>query len=126
MKKEDLENGTLFIDGKAISIDTLPWNPHPTFKGVALKHIITGAETNGQLSCHLVRIEPNCEIGLHSHVGKTEIHEVMCGTGVCTIEQENISYKSGNVGFIPADKNHLVKADGDGLFLLAKFFPALL
>ena len=42
------------------------------------------------------------------------------------IKQEKIDYHKGVIGFIPADKNHSVKAKDDGLFILAKFFPALI
>jgi len=42
------------------------------------------------------------------------------------IEQKGFDYHKGVIGFIPADKAHSIKAENEGLFLLAKFFPALL
>ena len=50
------DQGRLALPGKTVDFKNLPWNPHPTFKGVALKHIVTAADTNGQFSYHLVRI----------------------------------------------------------------------
>lgn len=126
MKTNDFNKGILHINGKCIEIEKLDWNEHPAFKGVFLKHLIKGEDTNNQLSCHLVKINANCEIGLHNHVGKTELHEVIEGNGQCSIEKETINYQSGVITFIPADVNHLVKAGNEGLFILAKFFPALL
>ncbi len=118
--------GKLYISDKCVDVESLEWNEHPAFKGVFLKHIIKGENTNNSLSCHLVKINPDCEIGNHNHPGKTELHEILSGNGTCNIEQTNINYKKGVVGFIPADKDHSVKAEKDGLLLLAKFFPALL
>ncbi len=126
METKQFEKGTLFMNGENINIENLPWNEHPTFKGVFLKHVIKGKSTNNQLSCHLVKINPDCEIGLHNHAGKTELHEIIDGFGECVIEQDKLNYQKGTTGFIPADKNHLVKAGNQGLFILAKFFPALL
>ncbi len=126
MEANQFEKGTLFINGENIKVENLEWHEHPIFKGVFLKHVIKGESTNNQLSCHLVKINPNCEIGLHNHVGKTELHEIIGGFGECDIEQKKLNYQKGITGFIPADKNHVVKAGDEGLFILAKFFPALL
>jgi quercetin dioxygenase-like cupin family protein len=126
MYTNKFKDGKILINGQTIEIEKLEWNEHPTFKGVSLKHLIKGESTNNQLSCHLVKVEPGCEIGLHNHVGKTELHEVLNGSGVCTVENTDLNYEEGIIGFIPADKNHLVKAGKDGLFLMAKFFPSLL
>jgi len=126
MDTNDLQKGTLYLNGEFIDIEKLEWNAHPAFKGVFLKHVIKGESTGNRLSCHLVRIDPRCEIGLHNHAGKSELHEVMDGFGECTLEETTLEYRKGNVGFIPADKYHIVKAGDEGLFLLAKFFPALL
>ncbi len=34
-----------------------------------------------QLSCHLVKINPECEIGDHIHENNLEIHEIIYGSG---------------------------------------------
>lgn len=126
MNTTDFTNGELYINGECIDIENLTWNNHPAYKGVCLKHIIKGESTNNQLSCHIVRINPGSELELHCHPGKTELHEVINGSGTCSIEKSTITYKKGTMGFIPADRNHSVKAGDEGLILLAKFFPALL
>lgn len=123
--QETFENGSVFAGGVHTETDTLKWNAHPAFMGVYLKHLIKGEQTGGQLSCHLVKIEPGCSIGLHNHLGKRELHEVVRGSGNCSIEDEVIEYGPGKIALIPADVNHEVNAGKDGLLLLAKFFPAL-
>jgi len=127
MEKMNLfENGKMVISGIQYNIDNIEWNPHPAFKGVSMKHIIKGADTNGRLSCHIVKIDPECEIGNHIHEGKLELHEVVTGHGRGTIGEESFDYSAGMVSYIPDDIKHSVKAGKDGMYILAKFSPALI
>jgi quercetin dioxygenase-like cupin family protein len=104
----------------------IEWNAHPVFKGVFLKHILTGADTGGQISSHIVKIDPFCELGNHTHEGRVEIHEVVSGTGSCLINGSEYSYTCGVTAVIPECAPHSVRAGADGLYLMAKFTPALL
>lgn len=108
-----------------IQASQLPWNAHPTCQGVALKHLITGGSTQGQLSCHLVRIEAGCEIREHTHPDKLELHEVLHGQGHTFLAEQAIPYQPGTAVVIPANTPHRVLAGDQGLYLLAKFTPAL-
>ena len=127
-----MENRNLFDSGRSRigemdrAVEDIGWNPHPTFKGVFMKHVVTGADTKGRLSCHLVRIDPGCEIGDHIHAGKLELHEVINGRGQCRIGEETVDYAPGMVAYIPDDMHHRVTAGETGLELLAKFSPALI
>ena len=76
-------SGRLRLPGADAAFGDLPWNPHPDFEGVELKHLITKRETGGQFSCHLVRVAPGKAIGIHAHPTQTELHEVAAGSGVC-------------------------------------------
>jgi len=108
-------------------LSALPWNPHPSFTGVALKHLVTGAQTGGALSAHLVRIQAGCLLETHTHPGSLELHEVARGAGVCALGEKNVRYAPGVCGLIPAGVAHSVRADaGEDLYILAKFAPALL
>jgi len=107
-------------------INTLVWNEHNLFKGVYLKHLVRGDDTNGLLSCHLVKVTPGSILDTHVHNGKLEIHEVIEGDGICLLADRTINYKSGTVTVIPADTSHKVTAGDKGLFLLVKFAPALI
>jgi len=55
--------------GWTVPIESLPWNPHPKFAGVSLKHLVMGKDTGGRLSLHHVRLDPGCAIGDHTHAG---------------------------------------------------------
>lgn len=106
-------------------MESVPWNPHPKFAGVFLRHLITGKETGGRLSLHHVRIDPGFSIGDHAHAGQVEIHDVIMGEGTCTLERKVLVYSPGVKGTMPADKIHRVDAGKDGLLLLATFSPPL-
>ncbi len=104
----------------------LAWNPHAAFKGVYLKHLITGDKTGGQLSCHIVRIDPGCTLETHSHDSQWELHEVISGNGTAVLDKKTNPYHPGRSAVIPKDCPHSVQAGQEGLTLLAKFFPALI
>jgi quercetin dioxygenase-like cupin family protein len=104
---------------------SLPWNPHPKFAGVSLRHLVTGNDTGGRMSLHHVRIDPGCSIGDHAHAGQVEIHDVLAGEGTCTVGIRDIRYVPGILGVMPADAVHRVDAGGKGLLLLASFCPPL-
>lgn len=118
-------SGKVFYHDKQVDINSLNWNPHPTFKGVALKHIIEGNYTGNQLSCHIVRVDAGCVLDTHIHKGKFEIHEVVSGDGTCILDGKEIKYVEGTLCVIPADTPHKVVAGKNGLYLFAKFTPAL-
>ncbi len=102
------------------------WNRHPAFEGVYMKAVVTGGETDGKFSAHLVRIEPGCAIGLHDHPKNWELHEVVDGVGVCELDGKILDYVPGASGVMPQRVEHTVKAGEKGLKLLAKFVPALI
>ena len=87
--------GNLSIPGKIIKFDQIEWSKHPTFEGVELKHIITGKQTEGQFSYHLVRIAPGKAIKNHIHETQLETHEVIAGTGVCINDGTELKYEVG-------------------------------
>ena len=127
MNKSVLFENSRIITGKgSYRTDEIEWNRHPVFAGVWMKNLITGSDTGGRMSCHLVKIEPGCMIGEHIHEGRMELHEVTGGAGLCTIGEETFDYSEGIVSYIPENINHTVKAGGEGLFILAKFSPALI
>lgn len=117
--------GKLSLPEKEIDFDKLKWNQHPTFTGVELKHIVTSAETNGTFSYHLVKIAPNCMIDTHIHASQTETHEVIAGEGICINEGCEINYLPGVISIMKMGTEHKVIAGNDGLYLFAKFIPAL-
>ena len=117
--------GQLRLPGAAVSFQDLPWNRHPSFDGVELKHIVTAEQTGGQFSYHLVRIAPGKAIGNHIHQDQLETHEVIAGTGVCVNNGAELAYEPGVVTILPKGLPHEVRAGDGGLCLFAKFIPAL-
>lgn len=119
------EGGKLLLPGATVAFDEIPWSKHPAFEGVELKHIITSEKTDGQFSFHLVRVAPNKKIGSHIHETQLETHEVISGAGICVNNGEELPYEAGIVSIFPAGVPHEVIAGEDGLYLFAKFMPAL-
>ena len=122
---EKFNQGQLIIPNKVKNFEDVPWNKHPTFDGVELKHIVTSNETNGEFSYHLVRIAPNKSIFNHIHELQLETHEVISGEGVCINNQCEIPYSPGVISIMPKAIPHEVHAGNNGLLLFAKFIPAL-
>ena len=121
-----LEKGKTHLTGSSVTHLNKKWNPHPTFRGVFLKHIITGEQTDNRFSSHIVRIDPECALEEHIHDGKTELHEVIEGSGICLLNDREINYNFGDCAVIPDNIRHKVVAGKSGLILHAKFMPALL
>ncbi len=122
---EIFNNGKLVTPAATKDFSSLPWSKHPVFTGVELKHILTSKETGGAYSYHLVRIAPNCSIGEHTHETQLETHEVIAGGGACINNGTAIGYTPGIISIFPANQPHTVKASENGLYLFAKFMPAL-
>ena len=122
---EAFDTGRLVIPGKTKAFKDIPWSKHPTFAGVELKHILASGETGGAYSFHLVRIAPNKAILDHIHDPQLETHEVIAGSGVCINDGQEIKYEPGVISIMPSKVHHEVRAGEDGLYLFAKFMPAL-
>lgn len=122
---ETFNRGHLMIPDKTTHFENLPWNRHPAFEGVELKHIVTSNDTNGAFSYHLVRIAPNKSILNHIHELQLETHEVIFGKGTCINQQCEIHYAPGVISIMPKAVPHEVHAGDEGLLLFAKFIPAL-
>ena len=122
---EFFNNGKLVLPEKEAGFVEIEWSKHPTFEGVELKHIITAKDTDGKFSCHLVRIAPDCSIGNHTHEAQLEIHEVIKGSGKCVNAGSTILYEPGTISIMQAGMPHEVDAGSEGLYLFAKFMPAL-
>lgn len=117
--------GKVVYQNREIDIEKLEWNKNNN-KGVYLKHIIKGEDTDGKFSCHIVKIESGCEIGQHIHEGNWELHEVIAGEGKCFLEDKEVLYSVGTLSVIPQGMEHKVMAINGDLYLFAKFIPALL
>jgi len=120
------DNGVISGPDFDADADSLDWHSHPVFTGVALKHLVTGKDTDNRFSVHLVRLEPGAEIGRHVHETSWELHEVVAGSGRCRLLDRDMDYRCGVVAVMPENAGHSVHAGPDGLCLFAKFVPALM
>ena len=128
MKEEvfkSFHNGMLRLPNSQKKFDDIPWSKHSTFEGVELKHLLTAKDTNGKFSYHLVRIAPNKSIKKHIHETQLETHEVIDGNGVCVNDGVSFDYQCGTISIFSAGVPHEVNAGNEGIYLFAKFFPAL-
>ncbi len=110
---------------RIVNFADIPWSKHPVFDGVELKHIVTSKVTGGAYSFHLVRIAPGKSILDHIHDPQLETHEVIAGYGTCINDGHEIVYAPGVISIMPAKVHHEVHAGEEGLYLFAKFMPAL-
>ncbi len=122
---ELFNKGKLVLPEKEAGFAEIEWSKHPTFEGVELKHIITAKDTEGKFSYHLVRIASGCSIGNHIHETQLETHEVIMGNGKCVNAGNAIPYEPGTISIMQAGVPHEVNAGSEGLYLFAKFMPAL-
>lgn len=122
---EQFNMGKLLLPECSKSFQEVEWSKHAVFEGVELKHIVTGKDSGGIFSYHLVRIAPNCSIGNHIHETQLETHEVICGAGECINAGVHIPYEPGTISIMPKGVEHEVNAGEEGLYLFAKFIPPL-
>ena len=122
----DFATGRIILEEKETGAQSLAWNEHATFRGVYLKHLITGKDTQGRFSLHLVRIEQDCAIGDHVHASQYEMHEIVEGIGEGKLGGKTVAYLPGVCAVIPEGVHHGVVATQSDLVLLATFIPPLL
>ena len=122
----DLASGTLFFANRVEEIEMMPWIPHPKFKGAFMKHLVKGADNDNLASCHLVRVNPGCQLEDHVHVNEWEYHHILEGDGTGYLDGREMAYKPGIIAVIPRGANHKVVAGQAGILILATFLPALL
>lgn len=118
--------GKLYLPDVVKEFAEIPWEEHAVFAGVSLKHLITSSQTNGAFSYHLVRIEPGMKIREHVHKEQLETHEVIAGKGICVNDGAEMIYEPGVISILPKAIPHEVTAGNEGIYLFAKFMPALL
>lgn len=123
---ENSASGKFFSLKPDIKLSEIDWLPHQKFPGVFMKHLVTGADTDGIISCHLVRITAGHQIGDHFHETSTEIHEMISGHGTLILDGAEHSYNPGDICYMPVGKHHSVIAPPDeDICLMAKFTPPL-
>jgi len=101
------------------------WNASQKFAGVALKDLVGGGVTPN-ISMHLVKIEPGCEIAPHVHETNRETFHMLEGKGAILVNGEWKPWEAGDSATVPAGHKHGMKNAGDKTMLfLAIYTPAI-
>lgn len=129
MKRNEIvkqfDEGVIISPEKEIQSGNLEWYQHPAFQGVFLKDLVAGSETGGQFSCHIVKVEKQCEVGSHLHDTQWEFNESLQGNGIFLLGGKEIHFGKDYSFITPPGIEHTVIAKDEDLYLLAKFIPAL-
>jgi quercetin dioxygenase-like cupin family protein len=114
----------IFPDHKE-DINKKSWYTPPGWVGVSLKDIITGKDTSGAFSYHLVKIARHCEVPPHAHEAQWEWNVILNGTGSFVIQETEMPVTIGETYVTPPGISHTVKAEDRELVITAVFVPAL-
>ncbi len=113
------------MEPQIVRSDSMPWQPHSRFKGVWTKVIVSG-KTNPVMSVHLVKIDPDNSIPLHTHPDSAETFMVISGRGICSLGDRTVAFGPGDCAVAPAGVEHgLENLSDEPLILVAIFTPPL-
>jgi mannose-6-phosphate isomerase-like protein (cupin superfamily) len=115
----------VFLPEQEIETAKKPWYPHPEWRGVFLKDLVTGKETGGMFSYHLVRIWEDSKVMDHNHETQWEWNRIIDGEGVFLFGDREVLLACGQTFITPPGIHHSVNAHSGDLSLLAVFVPAL-
>jgi len=101
------------------------WYTPPGWIGVSLKDIISGKDTDGAFSYHLVRIAKRSEVPSHAHDTQWEWNVILNGNGSFVIQEKEMQVTIGETYVTPPGISHTVKAGNSELVITATFVPAL-
>ncbi len=68
-------------------------------------------DTNGKIMS--ARLQPHSSVGLHTHVGNSEIIFILSGTGKVLYDGEYLSLKAGDCHYCPMNHEHSLINDTD-------------
>jgi mannose-6-phosphate isomerase-like protein (cupin superfamily) len=119
------EQGVVIFPGAETEANAKPWYSLPGCTGVFLKDLVTGKETGGKFSYHLVRVWKDCEVADHNHETQWEWNLILSGNGTFVIGDKEVMLEAGQTFITPPKSHHTVSAGLEDLSLLALFAPAL-
>ncbi|MDD4137554.1 MAG: cupin domain-containing protein [Methanoregula sp.] len=122
---EIFEQGVVVFPNAETEANAKPWYSLPGCKGVFLKDLVTGKETGGKFSYHLVRVWKDSEVADHDHETQWEWNLIVSGKGTFIIGDKEVTIAPGQTFVTPPKNHHTVSAGHEDLSLLALFVPAL-
>lgn len=101
--------------------------PKDLGRGFAMKPLITSANSDNKLTFLVCELKPDGELFEHSHDAQYEIHYIISGSGVLTVEKKKFNVQAGSIAIGPPKEKHSLKNTGDKtIHFLAIFSPALM
>lgn len=122
---ELFEQGVVLFPDIEVRAAEKQWYASPAWPGIFMKDLVTGKETGGAFSYHLMRVDRNHEIPDHAHETQWAWNVVLGGTGSFVLGGRQVPVEVGQTFVTPPRIHHAVSAGDDELLLLAIFVPAL-
>jgi mannose-6-phosphate isomerase-like protein (cupin superfamily) len=81
-----------------------------------------GLTNTAGMTCGVTELGPGDWLGLHRHA-PPEVYYVLAGTGIVSLEDEEVQVKAGTTVFIPGMAEHAVRQTGNEVLRLFYAFP---
>ncbi|MEJ2066379.1 MAG: cupin domain-containing protein [Deltaproteobacteria bacterium] len=110
---------------KDIQVNDMPWEPHPGFKALLMKKLLSYEQDDIDLSIVLVRVKRGAEIPAHAH----EQHDIAYhieGKGKMWIEGTgDVDVRPGTFLQIPAGLKHQPHDIEEDILVFEIYYPHL-
>ncbi|MBS7643826.1 cupin domain-containing protein [Candidatus Bathyarchaeota archaeon] len=113
--------------GIVLNEKNMKWEiPEELGRDFVMKTLITGAMSDNKLTFLVCELNPGGELFEHLHETQFEIHYIVSGSGVLTVENKKFNVQAGSIAIGPPKEKHSLKNTGDETMrFLAIFSPAL-
>ena len=109
------------------AVDDINWRPHPLFKEVNIKPLVTKKEDGLNVTCMLVRIPAGSEIPEHVHEEQVDILYPIRGQAEMNVEGTGtFPLKPGMIVRVPKGTKHKIFNVTEELLIYDVFQPATL
>ena len=109
------------------TVNKISWRPHPLFKEVNIKPLVTKREDGLNVTCMLVRVPAGIEIPEHVHEEQVDILYPIQGEAEMYVEGcGTFQLKPGVVVRVPKDTKHKIWNVSEELLVYDVFQPAIL
>jgi quercetin dioxygenase-like cupin family protein len=113
--------------GAMQKVDTVPWLPHPTAKGVEIKPLVSRKDTGLNVTCMLVRVPAGVDVPEHVHPDQSDILYPLEGKARMWVAGgESFILQPGTIVRVPQNTPHKIYEVTEPLLIYDVFQPALL
>jgi len=105
--------------------EEIEWQPHPSFKGIKVRYLLTKRDDGSDITCLLLMVPKGAEVPEHVHPDKVDMIYPLMGSGKQWVEDRgSFDLKKGMIVRIPMGKKHRTYGVTEDLVLLDIFSPA--